>query len=567
MSATIALAACVVLGIATSAPGSGAPADDPHPGDRGVVLTAIRGTQIEEIPVTYIARQHDATGPGYDLHLVELDGPIAERVGVAAGMSGSPVYFGGRLLGALSYRLGVLPVEAIAGVTPIEDVERAAPSSAAGLGTPIATPVHVAGLSELAREWVEPQFEELGLRLVAGDTGSGASKGPSGVPTELRPGSPVGVALVRGDLPVAATGTVTLVEGERVYAFGHPFLGVGRADLPMVTAEVIHTLADDAGSVKLSRIGEPVGAIVEDRLTAIVGRLGAAARMVPVTLHVTRPGGEQTLHFDIARSPTLTPLLAGLVVVNGLVGSTAYEGQTTAVLSGRLRIHGHGDVPIALAAASNGGQDPALAAGIRLQQVVSGLWRNSLAQIDLEAIEVDVRFAEGIRSYQVDGVHYDRAAVAPGARVSVACSLRPYRGALETRWVEITVPIDVPRDANLTIAVGPQEYVDQILGQPLARRVRSAREIGAAIQALSEMAPANRLQVVLLEGRGGLVARGRAYGPLPPTAERLLAGEQPGRTSRTTASVLSRAEVVLDGPVDGGVVVPLELEAPGSEGP
>jgi hypothetical protein len=563
----VALAACAVLAIAASTSGSGAPADDPHPGDRGVVLTAIRGTQIEEIPVTYIARQHDATGPGYDLHLVELDGPIAERVGVAAGMSGSPVYFGGRLIGALSYRLGVLPVEAIAGVTPIEDVERAAPSSAAGLGTPIATPVHVAGLSELARAWIEPQLEELGLRLVAGDTGSGASGGPSAVPTELRPGSPVGVALVRGDLPVAATGTVTLVEGDRVYAFGHPFLGVGRADLPMVTAEVIHTLADDAGSVKLSRIGEPVGAIVDDRLTAIVGRLGAAARMVPVTLHVAgRAGGEQTLHFDIARSPTLTPLLAGLVVVNGLVGSAAYEGQTTAVLSGRLRIRGHGDVPIALAAASNGGQDPALAAGIRLQQVVSGLWRNSLAQIDLEAIEVDVTFADGIRSYQVDAVHYDRAAVKPGARVSIACSLRPYRGALETRRVEITVPIDVPRDASLTIAVGPQEYVDQILGQPLARRVRSARDIGAAIEALSEMAPANRLQVVLLEGRGGLVARGRAYGPLPPTAERLLAGA-PGRTSRTTASVLSRAEVVLDGPVDGGVVVPLELEAPGSEGP
>jgi hypothetical protein len=530
---------------------------DPQPGDRGVVLTAIHGTEIEEIPVTYLARQRDASGPGYDLHLVELEGPIAERVGVAAGMSGSPVYFGGHLLGALSYRLGVLPVEAVAGVTPIEDVRRAAPAGRPAIGSPIATPVHAAGLSQLARDWIAPQLDELGLRLVAGDAGSSGASGT----TELRPGSPVGVALVQGDLPVAATGTVTLVEGDRVYAFGHPFLGVGPTELPMVSAEVIHTLADDAGSVKLARVGAPLGAIVEDRLTAIVGKLGATPRMVPLSLHVQgRAGGDETLHFEIARSPSLTPLLAGLTVVNGLVGSAAYENQTTAILSGRVHVHGYPDVPIGVAAASSGGQDPALAAGIRVQQVLSALWRNSLAQLELDAIDIEVAFTPGVRSYQVDGVHYDREGFEPGSSVPLTCTLRPYRGALETRRTEITIPVDVSHDASLTLAVGTQEYLEQLLGQPLGRRMRSARDVSAAIEALSDFAPSNRLQVVLLDGRGGVVSRGRAYGPLPPTAEKLLGAAPPGRAPRTTASIVARTEIVLDGPAEGGIAVPLELE-------
>jgi len=532
-------------------------APDPQPGDRGVVRTAIQGTQIEEIPVRYLARQRDAVGPGYDLHLVQLEGPVAERVGVAAGMSGSPVYFAGRLIGALSYRLGALPIEAVAGVTPIEDIRRAAPRAASGIASPIATPVQIGGLSAIARGWIEPQLESLGLRLVAGAAGSAAD----GIATELRAGSPVGVALVLGDLSVAATGTVTLVEGDRVYAFGHPFLGTGRVELPMVAAEVIHTLADEAGSVKLARVGASVGAIVDDRLTAIVGIRGATARMIPLGLHVRgRPDGEQTLRFEIARSQSLTPLLAALAVINSLVGSPGYEHESTAILSGRLRIRGYPDVPVELAASSQGAQDPALAVAVRLQQVLAALWRNPFSALDLDGIDLDVTFGPGARSYQLDGVHYDRAAVRPGARVSVTCSLRRYRGAVETRRVEIAVPVDVPHDVRLTIAVGPPDYIDQALGQPVGRRLRSSRDLGAAIEALSELGSAHHLQVVLLGGTPGIVTRGLAYDRLPPTAEKLLGGAPAGRGSRTHASVLSRAEVVLDGPVEGGVVAALELE-------
>ncbi len=541
---------------AAAAPSEEAAPPDPSPGDRGFARTVIQGSLVEEIPVRYLARQRDVLGPGNDLHLIQLEGALAERVGVAAGMSGSPVYFDGRLIGALSYRLGILPVDPVAGVTPIADMRRAASATASAIGTPIATPLHVGGLTPVARRWIEPQIEGLGFRLVAGE-----ARAPEGaLSTQLVAGSAVGVALVRGDLSVAATGTVTLVEGERVYAFGHAFLGAGTIELPMVAAEVIHTLADEAGSVKLARIGDPIGAFVDDRITAIVGRLGAPARTIPLALQV-RGGryGDRQLHFDIARSHALTPLLATLAVVNSLAASTGYESESTAITTGRIRVGGYPDVPIELAVASQNGQDAAVGTAVRLQQILSALWRNPFADLTLDGIELEVAYTPGARAYQVEGLHYDRVAVHPGAIVPLTCSLRRYRGSTETRRVELPIPAHLPADANLTVAVGPPDYIDQLLGQPVARRLRSARDIGAAIDALHELGSAHRLQVVLLNAAPGLVARGMAYGALPATAETLLGPPRGGAGARTPAVVLARVQLELDGPADGGLAVGLDL--------
>jgi hypothetical protein len=151
-----------------------------------------------------------------------------------------------------------------------------------------------------------------------------------------------------------------------------------------------------------------------------------------------------------------------------------------------------------MAFSSHAGQDPAVGAGARLQQILSAVWRNPFSELALDGIDLDVTVTAGVRAYQVESVSYDRVAVRPGAIVPVALGLRRYRGASETRRVEVPIPEHLAPEASLSIAVGPPDYIDQLLGQALTRRLRSARDMGSAIAALHDLGSAHRLQVVLL---------------------------------------------------------------------
>ncbi|HXV76289.1 MAG TPA: hypothetical protein VD788_08215 [Candidatus Polarisedimenticolaceae bacterium] len=571
LSLALCSVATIRLASATDAEGTPEPGSAPSPGDRGMMLTAIAGGTIEEVPLTYLGVQRDLAGPGYDVHLVRLEGPVGERIGVAAGMSGSPVYFGGELLGALAYRFGALPREAVGGVTPIDDIlgaDRARPSAAAGPGdtlvTPIATPVQISGLTGAVRRWLEPQLDELGFMVVAG--GEGAPGDDAATP--LVPGAPVGVALVRGDLSIAATGTVTYVDRDTVYAFGHPFLGSGSVEMPMVAVDVVHTLADLAGSVKMTRVRGQMGAIVEDRLTAIVGRFGLEARMIPLEL-VVRGGdyGDQRFDFELARSPVLSPILAAVSVANALSANVGYRQQATMLARGEIVIRGMPRLPIEVAATSGVGADPAIGVAAAVQQVLGTLWINPFSEVELDKLALEVRVDAEVRSYRVDDLHYDRGLLRPGQNLTVECVLRKYRGETVSRSFEIHVPDDLPADANLALVVGSPTEVDRALGRPLARRYGSVEDVRAVIDILADLRAANRLTAVLYRSSPGVVSRGAAYSDLPPSAERLMTASPGTPSSRnTTVSELFRTEVELDGPVEGGVVVRLRVDSDLSDG-
>jgi hypothetical protein len=537
----------------------------PSPGDRGVMHTAIEGNRIEEIPLTYVGVQRDLIGPGYDVHLIQLEGPIADRVGVAAGMSGSPVYFDGKLLGAMAYRFGSLPTEPIAGVTPISDILRASMGptatarSEASLVQPIGTPIQVSGLTPAVQEWVAPQFDALGFRLVAG----GGTEGGEAPAPELKAGSPVGVSLVRGDMSLAATGTVTLVDGETVYAFGHPFLGSGRVEMPMVSASVVHTLADLAGSVKMASVGPELGAVLEDRLTAIVGRTGHQAQMIPLAVDVRGADyGEQRFEFEVARSSTLSPLLAAIAVANSLSANVGHADDVTMITRGTIRVRGLPPIPIEAADAAVAGNDPAIGIAVALQQVLGSLWINPFDEVRLEGIELEVRVEPQVRRYRVEELHYDRGPLRRGETLSVRCVLRPYRGESVTRTIDLTLPDELPPDGRLALAVGSPDQVDRALGQPLARRYRSAGDLAAVAEVLGDLRAANRLTAVIYHPSSGVVSRGVVYEDLPPSAQKLLSSRPgPSGTSKTRVAGLVRVEQVLDGPVDGGIVVRLQLDS------
>ncbi len=541
------------------------PALDLDPGSRGILLTTIEGSQPQEIPVKYLGTYHDFAGPGQDVHMVELEGPVAERVGVANGMSGSPVYFDGHLLGALAYRLGALPKNPIAGVTPIERVLDASRSAlVSGTGAEgklhrIASPVFLGGLAPPAREWLAPQLERLGFLVVAGNGGHGNAD-PGGA---LAPGKPLGVELVRGDMRIAASGTVTLVDGDVVYAFGHPFLGTGPVELPMASAAVIHTLADWAGSYHMVNLGPSVGAILEDRQSAIVGRVGQPARMVPLRLQV-RGGdyGTQDFEMEIVASSDLTPLLAGVAAANSLFLSNGYRDKVTVMARGSLSLEGLGELPLEMAFSSAQGGNPALAVAGTLFQTLAGLWANPFAEVKVSGLELEIDVFPGTTSYVVESLRYDRGPLGPGQPLTVRAVLREHRGETVTRELSLALPERLPRSGSLTLAVGGPSGIDGVLGNRVARRLQSATDLRAVIDALAEQRSAHRLTAVVYEQGGTVVSRGTLFPSLPPTAERLLSlrAASGSRNAKPPASPVARAEVELDGPVEGGVQLRLKVE-------
>lgn len=559
------LALAVALVIATGVPRATAiGADPPAPGERGELLTALDGTTVESVPVRYVGVLSGAIGPGIDLHLIEIEGPVGERIGVASGMSGSPVRFGGRTFGALSYRMGALPRRAIAGVTRIEDMERAArstsaPADAAGF-VPIAAPVHFGGLAPAVRAWLAPRLAEFGLSGALGGDRSDDEGGPG---TGLRPGSPVGVELVRGAVRIAATGTVTAVDGDRVLAFGHPFLGTGRVEAPMVEAEIVHTLEDAAGSVKLANVGREIGAIVDDRLTAVVGRVGAHADMLPVTV-TTAVGDDPPREdaYEVVRDSPLTGLLVGTAVASGMLGSVEAENQATVLADGVIRLEGLPDVAVDLAFSSSAGPDPVFRVAAELQRTLDGLVRSPLGRATPVEIRVHVRVDPRPRSYVLKTLLYDRTAPRPGGSLAVTAVLASYRGPEIRRTLDVRIPEGIAPGTRLALAVGSPQDLDTVSGRPWAARLGSANDLHAYVDALSELRGAHRLCAQLFRSDAGVVTDGERYSELPPSARGLVVSGSARRDWTPLAyAPIARTEIVLDGPVSGGLAAAIVVGA------
>lgn len=564
-----AAAGLLLFGAAAASGGEPAlpePAPPLRAGATGVALTVVEGDEIREIPVKYIGVYNDFGGPGFDVHLVELAGPDAEAVGIANGMSGSPVYIEGRLIGALSYRLGALPKRPIAGVTPLPAMREAARAGGSFPGArtqsglePIGTPVLATGIADEVRRWLGSELEPLGFALAPGGRGAGAGDEPA---PALRPGSPVGVELVRGDMTIAATGTVTFLEGDTVFAFGHPFLGSGRVEMPMVSARVLHTLGDMAGSFRLTNVGGEVGAIVEDRLGAVVGRIGQKARMIPVDVRLHGADyGEQAFHYETIRHDRLSPLLGGAVVASSL-RTAGYSQEATLLARGRVRLEGLPDVPLEMAFSTSAGTDPTLMLATEIQFTVASLARNSRAELAIAGIELEIDASRDAVSYTIEDVQYDRGTLVPGAPLHIRCLLRRYRGGTEVREIELRLPPNLPDRGGLVLVVGNPMLVDQALGRPLIERLKSATDVESLVQVLGESRSSNRLTAVVYRPGRAVVSRGTAYSALPPTAEHLLGTQarSSGAPGGPLASPIARAEIALDGPVRAGARLGLRVD-------
>ncbi len=524
-STVITLLLSSILQAQSAKPVETIPVSEIHAGMHGVAYTVFQGTKPESMGVEVLGILKNANGPKGDIILVRLSGEKAEYTGVVAGMSGSPVYLNGRLAGALAFRIGEFSKEPIAGVTPIAEMfeisamdrspggstvnaEAAVHASTRTSGPgadsfaakdyanylkPIEAPLVFSGFSQEAMQRFAPQFAKAGIVPVMGVGSVSESKQPE----PLEPGSAISAILVRGDMDIAATCTVTYMDAHHLLACGHPLLQFGRVDLPMTKAEVLATLPSPLNAFKIVNATEPVGAFVQDRHTGILGEFGKQPEMIPVTLNIHGGATSKQFHYEVLNNANLSPLAMMATVFNALHGVNEYGEDTTYRMNGRISVNGYPDVTVQnMFAPSDGGQPAAVMAALSLGERFSRIYDNPYAVPGIRGVKLDFDLVRERRWARLEGARTDLIEARPGDEITIETVLRPYRGEVMLQQIPIHIPTSTSR-GPLRILVSDGETLDRLRhGNPqLGRKM----DLASTIALLNKQHVNNRVYVSLLE--------------------------------------------------------------------
>jgi len=558
------------------------PLDQVHSGMQGYAYTIFAGDQVEKFDLEVIGVMPNFLGPRQSIILVQLKGPKVEHTGVVAGMSGSPVYLGGKLAGALSLKLGVFTKEPIAGVTPIEDVLRptrqgairaseqqsaeqlslpAAETSRTGLPSgsalqPIETPLVFSGFQPTTLQQFAPQIQSYGFVAAQGGTAA-----PRKEDAHLVPGDMAGMVLVQGDVSINSACTVTAVEADRVFLCGHPFLSLGDVALPMARSRVVTTLSSELSSTKIVNMGGSIGTITGDHLTAVTGKLGPPPAMIPLDLTVSSGKLEKKLHFEIVNHPKLTPLLVAITTFNGLTQNAIYGEGTTLHFSGEIRLQGHAPVLIenTYAPGDTLGQD-GMPIALSVQGIFTRLFTNTYEVLPIDRIALRVDSQPGRQSLVIDSAWLEKSEAAPGETVRVRVLLHPYRGASRVVETAVRVPDQISPGASLRVLVTD--------GDLLSRASRGFAFAGSdgppgldqLIAMLNRERRNDRLYVGLFVPSPTILWDDKEL-PNAPLSEVNVIGGRPtsGSVQVLRESLASESSVELDGPLTGVISLNLQI--------
>ena len=503
------------------------PLDQIHEGMKGVALTVFQGVKPESMDVEVLGVLRNVNGPKGDIILIRLHGTKPEYTGVVAGMSGSPVYIDGKLAGALAFRIGEFSKEPIAGVTPIEEMleidafdQRPAPeparASASNPNTtsrtaspsqdaapslqsysnylkPIETPLVFNGFSEETLQRYASQFASAGIVPVMGIGSSSDRKQPE----PIEAGSAVSAVLVRGDMDIAATCTVTYIDPQRLLACGHPLLQFGKVDLPMTKATVLATLPSTYNAFKIVNTTEAAGSFVQDRHNGILGVLGKEPKMIPVT--VTIHGGPATkeFHYQILNNARLSPLAMMATVFNALRGTNDYGEDITYRMNGVLNVKGYPDVTIRnMFAPQDSGQPAAALAAATIGDRFGRIYGNPFDAPDVEGVKLDFDLVRERRTARLESSRTDVTEARPGEQIVVEAELRPYRGERLVRQIPIRIPASMSKGI-LRVLVSDGDTLDRMRrGSPMLSRKLA---LAPTIALLNKERANNRVYVSLFE--------------------------------------------------------------------
>jgi hypothetical protein len=511
------------------------PLDQIHEGMRGTALTVFQGVKPESMDVEVLGVMHNVNGPKGDIILVRLHGTKPEYTGVVAGMSGSPVYFDGKLAGALAFRIGEFSKEPIAGVTPIEEMmeinelDRRPPPSRArlpGVGrqdaahpsqggstqtaspsenstfptqrlnnylTPIDTPLVFNGFSEETLQRYSSQFAAAGIVPVMGIGSSSDRKQPE----PIEAGSAVSAVLVRGDMDIAATCTVTYVDPQRLLACGHPLLQFGEVDLPMTKATVLATLPSPMNAFKIVNTTETVGAFVQDRQSGIMGVPGRESKMIPVTVAMHSGSATKEFHYEILNNAKLSPLAMMATVFNALHGTNEYGEDITYRMNGVLSVRGYSDVTLQnMFAPQDNGQPAAAMAAATIGDRFGRIYTNAFDVPDISGVKLDFDLVRERRSARLEASRTDVTEARPGDQIVVETVIRPYRGERLVRQISIKIPTSTSK-GTLRILVSDGDTLDRVHhGTPM---MNHGLGLAPTIALLNKVRANDRVYVSLIE--------------------------------------------------------------------
>ena len=570
--------------------------EDLRPGMKGTARTVFSGSETQEFGVEVLGILPGFPGPRQSAIIAKLSGANVEKTGVFAGMSGSPVYIDGKIVGAIAFSFP-FSKEPIAGITPIKQmidlfnkgsenmkpkeprvvsfsqlagtdwkpnlpkpavssVSLLAPVSAGSplmplLGqqmTPIATPLVFTGLSQESLSVFAPQLMGNGLLPVSGVGGS-APITPLGEVNEntFPPGSSISVQLVRGDYSLAAAGTVTLRDGDRIYAFGHPLLSLGASDMPMSESSVVTVISNMNNSFKLSVPGRMVGSISQDRASGIFGLLRQAPRMIPVkvNLHTSRDRIE-TSSYEIATDSFLTPLLLNITLFNTITSSERALGDSTISVKGEIKVKGQ--EPIQIDRRFSAANNAAIMASGSIAAPVSSLLTSGFDDVQLDGITLDISSTETKYAGTLERITLDRTEVRRGEKVEVQAYVRTESGK---QFVQ-RIPVQIPEDAGLgqlLVFVGD----GGALQEGSAAKSFVPQDLTQLVKAINTVKKSDRLYVKLFRITNGAVIGTSELPSLPPSmvatlnSDRTSGGYTPTVLSPVYEMELPPAEFVISG--------------------
>ena len=569
-------------------------------GQRGYGLSVFAGGSPERFEVEVVGVMRNVT-PDNSYILARLTGKGLEKSGVIAGMSGSPVFLDGRLAGAVAFSWP-FSHEAIAGITPIESMRRLSGPGRGGPDSPLpppAPPLPPVGVSDIAAgrvpadllarqlaalrpamaggavpsiQWSTSGFGEQSMGLlrqalgnvaaggrspsrsagaIGGSGGSGKPAAGSLDAAALVPGGSVSAVLIDGDFSLAATGTVTDRIGDQVYAFGHPFLGLGPTRVPMATSEVVTVLSSQYTSFKIANVGDVVGAFEQDRQAGIAGRLGAAAPMVPMVLRI-RGRDPREFHLRLAEVPQLMALLVGSATLAALDSASYSAGPQGLDLTARFRLAGHGDLEVRQ---SFDGDNAGTEAAANVLAVAGYLSQNPLERVEIQSIDVDLEQSAQPRSATLVGAHADHTVVRPGERVTLNLDLLPYRGERLRHTLSVRLPEDLP-DGPYALLVGDGASAD---AARLSIAPAEPVSFEQALTLLRSFHSRREVAVLGVFGGAGLSVAGEAMPRLPASIRSLWGAAASGSAVPLRLAIAQEHREPMPIPVQGLVRIELEV--------
>ncbi len=565
-------------------------------GMRGTARTVFRGSKPEEFNVEILGVVPGGIGPKQDLIVGRLSGGEAERTSVFAGMSGSPVYIDGKLVGAISYSFAFAK-EPICGITPIEQMisifekktgeasqnneprpisfaELAANEWKPDLGSrslavsnvasvlapnsrlaavagqsfqPIATPLTFSGFSQAALDHFAPQLMQAGLIPVSSAGGSAAiTPLKKADENTLLGGDSVSMQLTRGDYSLAAAGTVTWRNGTKIYAFGHPYLNLGTSDLPMSESHVITVIPNLNNSFKIAVPDAMVGSMTQDRATGVFGTLGKAPRMIPVRINLeTSRGGRETLNYEVAIDDLLTPLLLNVTIYNAAIAQERGIGDTTVTIEGSIKIKGH--EPVRIDRRFSGSTASQLASAA-VAVPISVLMKSSFEGLDVTGIELNIGSTDGSKTAVLEKMSIDKAQVRPGDLVEIQAFARTNFGRVFVQRIPMRIPTDTPA-GSYSITVGDGGAIQQ----SAANQQFVPRDLSELIRTLNDFKRTDRLYAQTFRTTTGAVVGASEMPNLPPSVlatmnnDRTAGGVKPAIQTIVSEIEVAPADFIISG--------------------